>query len=164
MAEEPQQVRLLAARNELVAQEHRIGFEGNVSLLDRLCSGTFGPAGPFDGELVGSLTAALMGATPLERAYTRALRPSLNVSGGLQTWVRAATTAPEALRRCGSRTSRREEDRLAVLSSLHVTGTDPASGLVTLVQLPLRANGAGLREGDGVILYQQAGSDTLAAG
>jgi len=160
MAQEPQRVRLLAARNELVAQEHRMGFEGDVSLLDRLCSGTFGPAGPFDGELVGSLTAALMGATPLERAYAHAFAAFLERERWTADMGAGSDNGTGGFAALWLTDLAQKEDRLAVLSSLHVTGTDPASGLVTLVQLPLRANGAGLREGDGVILYQQAGPDT----
>lgn len=160
MAQEPQRVRLLAARNELVAQEHRMGFEGDVSLLDRLYSGTFGPAGPFDGELVGSLTAALMGATPLERAYVHAFAAFLERERWTADMGAGSDNGTGGFAALWLTDLAQKEDRLAVLSSLHVTGTDPASGLVTLVQLPLRANGAGLREGDGVILYQQAGPDT----
>jgi DNA replication ATP-dependent helicase Dna2 len=159
MAREPERVRLLATRNELVAQEHRIGFEGDVSLVDRLCSGTFGRVGRFDSGLVGDLSAALMAATPLERAYVAAFAGFLERERWTADTGAGGDNGHGGFAALWRTDLAQKEDRLAVLSSLHVAGADPASGLVTLVQVPLRPNGTGLREGDGVLLYRQDGPD-----
>ena len=159
MAREPERVRLLETRNELVAQEHRIGFEGDTSLVDQLCSGRFGPVGRFDSALVGDLTSALMAAAPVERAYLGAFAGFLERERWTADTGAGGDNGHGGFAALWRTDLAQKEDRLAVLSSLHIAGADPAIGLVTLVQLPLRPNGTGLREGDGVLLYRQDGPD-----
>ena len=52
-----------------------------------------------------------------------------------------------------------KQQRLAVLPYLRITGRDPDSGAVHIVQRPLRQDGTSFREGDGVILYRHEGAD-----
>jgi len=84
-------VRFLQTRNEPVALDHAIAFEGGMSVLRNSSRNGSGPASTFDGEVVSTLAAALDGATEAERAYFLAFRRFWGASAGRQTWAALTT-------------------------------------------------------------------------
>ena len=157
---EQDRVRLLQTRNELVALDHAVAFEGDTSVFRRLTKGTFGPTGYFDAETLGTLSAALDGATDAERAYFLAFSSFV----GRERWTADLGTADDNGHGSGFAglwllDLVQKQVRLAVLPYLRVAGRDPESGAVHIVQHPLRQDGTSFREGDGVILYRHEGAD-----
>ena len=157
---EQDRVRLLQTRNELVALDHAIAFEGDTSVFRHLTRNGFGPTGYFDNETLSSLAAALDGATEVERAYFLAFSSFL----GRERWTSDLGTADDNGHGSGFAALwlmdlAQKQERLAVLPYLRITGRDPDSGAVHVVQRPLRQDGTSFREGDSVILYRHEGAD-----
>ncbi|MEN6387684.1 MAG: ATP-binding protein [Candidatus Cryosericum sp.] len=155
---EQERVRLLQTRNELVALDHAIAFEGDMSVFRNLTRNGFGPAGTFDGEVVSTLAAALDGATEAERAYFLAFSAFLT----RERWTADLGTADDnghggGFARLWLMDLPQKEERLAVLPYLHIAGRDKVSGIVRLMQRPVRQGGTSFREGDGIILYRHDG-------
>ncbi len=153
-------IHLLQTRNAMVALDHQVAFDGDVSAFEQIAKGSFGPCGSFDGAEMKSMATALAGATELERAYFLAFSAFL----GRERWATQLGTADDNGHAGGFASLWRmdlieKEDRLAVLPYLQVTGRDAATGSVHLVQHPLRQDGSSFREGDGVVLYHHTDSD-----
>jgi DNA replication ATP-dependent helicase Dna2 len=157
---EQDRIRLLQTRNELVALDHAVAFDSDTSVFQHLTRNGFGPIGYFDAETLGSLATALDGATAAERAYFLAFSAFL----GRERWTSDLGTADDNGHSSGFAALwlmdlAQKQGRLAVLPYLHITGRDPDSGAVRVVQRPIRQDGTSFREGDGVILYRHEGAD-----
>ncbi len=88
---EQDRIRLLQTRNELVALDHAVAFEGDTSVFRHLTRNGFGPTGTFDNETLSSLAAALDGATEVEQAYFLAFSSFL----GRERWTSDLGTADD---------------------------------------------------------------------
>jgi len=157
---EQDRVRLLQTRNELVALDHAVAFEGDTSVFQHLTRNGFGPTGYFDTETVSTLAAALDGATEAERAYFLAFSAFLT----RERWTAELGNADDNGHGGGFAglwlmDLAQKEQRLAILSYLHIVSRDAESGAVYLIQRPIRQDGTSFREGDGIILYRQEGAD-----
>lgn len=159
-ADERDLVRLLQTRNEVVALDHALAFEGDFSVFGHLDRKGLGPAGRFDAEAAATLAVGLQGATEAERAYFLAFSAFL----ARERWTADLGAGDDNGHGAGFAALwlmdlAQKEQRLAVLSHLHIAGRDAESGAVHLVQRPLRQDGTSFREGDGVILYRREGAD-----
>ena len=157
---EQDRVRLMQTRNELVALDHAVAFEGDTSVFRRLSRNAFGPTGTYDGEAVGTLAAALEAATDAERAYFLAFSGFL----GRERWTSDLGTGDDNGHGAGFAglwlmDLAQKEERLSVLPYLQITSRDVEAGVVHLVQQPVRQDGTSFREGDGIILYRHEGAD-----